>query len=228
MHRLPYTGAGAPHQYPLGVGSKLPLPLCADVHIPMTRHQTTGQPAELLAHVTLTMTQTKNDGEKTETPVRAELFDGQDAAHAAYDLCESVGLHNANEVTKIAGMLKEKAGDSYTIPLPTASSEKLFAMAKKETKAANFAAAGAAWSSALHGGSDGVEAITAEMKAEAEAAIVDAMRMQQKVAAFEEVYVILMTHPLRFCQLGDTDGGAPTPFRNGVSDVPASVVLLIQ
>jgi len=148
-----------------------------------------GQPAELLAHVTLTMTQTKNDGEKTETPVRAELFDGQDAAHAAYDLCESVGLHNANEVTKIAGMLKEKAGDSYTIPLPTASSEKLFAMAKKETKAANFAAAGAAWSSALHGGSDGVEAITAEMKAEAEAAIVDAMRMQKKVAAFEEVYM---------------------------------------
>ena len=33
-------GVSAPHQCPLGVGSKLPLPLCADVrlHIPMTHN----------------------------------------------------------------------------------------------------------------------------------------------------------------------------------------------
>ena len=39
-------GVGAPHQCPLGVGSKLPLPLYADVrlHIPMTHHN--GRPAE--------------------------------------------------------------------------------------------------------------------------------------------------------------------------------------
>ena len=147
--------------------------------------------AEVLAAVTLTMTHTKGDGEKTETPVTAELFEGQDAAHAAYDLCESVGLHNADEVTKIAGLLKAKAGESYAVPAPTATTEKLFVLARKESKAANFAAAGAAWSTALHGGADGVAAITDEMKAEAEGAMVDAMQMQRKVAAFEAIY---MTH----------------------------------
>jgi len=150
-----------------------------------------GAEAAVLAAVTLTMTQTKADGEKTETPVTAELREGQDAAHAAYDLCESVGLHNADEVVKITGLLKGKAGDSYTAPpsSATATTEKLFALARKETKAANFAAAGAAWSTALHGGADGDAAMTAEMKAEAEAAVVEAMKMQKKVAAFEVVYM---------------------------------------
>ena len=36
----PSKGVGAPHQCPLGVGTKLPLPLYADVrlHIPMTHN----------------------------------------------------------------------------------------------------------------------------------------------------------------------------------------------